>query len=108
MSTTIEWFISNMKKLFQFLAVIACLAMMFSGLTACNSGESTRNGNVVTFTDALGREVSVPKEPERVAALLSGCAVSLAGLLSFVGLLVPHAIRRVRQENRLNGCICFL
>lgn len=29
------------------------------------------------------------------AALLAGCAVSLAGLLSFVGLLVPHAIRRV-------------
>ena len=29
------------------------------------------------------------------AALLSGCAVSLAGLLSFVGLLVPHGIHRV-------------
>lgn len=29
------------------------------------------------------------------AALLAGCAVSLAGLLSFVGLLVPHAIRRI-------------
>lgn len=29
------------------------------------------------------------------AALLSGCAVSLAGLLSFVGLLVPHAVRRL-------------
>lgn len=29
------------------------------------------------------------------AALLSGCAVSLAGLLSFVGLLVPHGVRRV-------------
>ena len=29
------------------------------------------------------------------AALLAGCAVSLAGLLSFVGLLIPHAIRRV-------------
>ena len=29
------------------------------------------------------------------AALLAGCAVSLAGLLSFVGLLVPHAVRRV-------------
>ncbi len=63
-----------MKKLFQFLAVIACLAMMFSGLTACNSGESTRNGNVVTFTDALGREVSVPKEPKRVAALIGSFA----------------------------------
>ena len=30
-----------------------------------------------------------------LAALLSGGAVSLAGLLSFVGLLVPHAVRRV-------------
>ena len=29
------------------------------------------------------------------AALLAGCAVSLAGLLSFVGLLVPHAVRRL-------------
>lgn len=30
-----------------------------------------------------------------LAALLAGCAVSLAGLLSFVGLIVPHAVRRV-------------
>lgn len=30
-----------------------------------------------------------------LAALLAGCAVSLAGLLSFVGLLVPHAVRRI-------------
>lgn len=29
------------------------------------------------------------------AAALAGAAVSLAGLLSFVGLLVPHAVRRV-------------
>lgn len=29
------------------------------------------------------------------AAALAGCAVSLAGLLSFVGLIVPHAVRRV-------------
>lgn len=28
-----------------------------------------------------------------LAALLSGCAVSLAGLLPFVGLIVPHAMR---------------
>ncbi len=28
-------------------------------------------------------------------ALLAGCAVSLAGLLSFVGLLVPHAVCRI-------------
>ena len=29
-----------------------------------------------------------------LSALLAGCAVSLAGLLSFVGLIVPHAVRR--------------
>ena len=30
-----------------------------------------------------------------LSALLSGAAVSVAGLLSFVGLLVPHAVRRL-------------
>lgn len=30
-----------------------------------------------------------------LAALLAGCAVSLAGLLSFVGLIVPHIVRRL-------------
>ena len=30
-----------------------------------------------------------------LAALLAGCAVSLAGLVSFVGLIVPHAVRRI-------------
>lgn len=29
-----------------------------------------------------------------LAAILAGCAVSVAGLLSFVGLIVPHIIRR--------------
>ena len=30
-----------------------------------------------------------------LASLLAGSAVSVAGLLSFVGLIVPHAVRRV-------------
>ncbi len=30
-----------------------------------------------------------------LSALLAGCAVSIAGLLSFVGLIVPHIIRRI-------------
>lgn len=30
-----------------------------------------------------------------LAALLAGCAVSIAGLLSFVGLIVPHIVRRL-------------
>lgn len=37
-----------------------------------------------------------------LAALLAGCAVSLAGLLSFVGLLIPHAIRRVAGSKASN------
>ena len=30
-----------------------------------------------------------------LSALLAGCAVSIAGLLSFVGLIVPHTVRRI-------------
>ena len=44
------------------------------------------------------------------AALLSGCAVSLAGLLSFVGLLVPHGIRRVagsRSSHLIGLCALY-
>lgn len=65
---------SNMRKLFQFIAFIVCLTMMLSILTACSSGESTQNENVVTFTDALGREVTVSKEPQRVATLIGSFA----------------------------------
>lgn len=37
-----------------------------------------------------------------LSALLAGAAVSIAGLLGFVGLLVPHGVRRlVSDENRL-------
>lgn len=44
------------------------------------------------------------------AALLAGCAVSLAGLLSFVGLLVPHAIRRIagsKSSNLVGLCALY-
>jgi len=30
-----------------------------------------------------------------LSAILAGCAVSVAGLLSFVGLIVPHAVRKI-------------
>lgn len=45
-----------------------------------------------------------------LAALLAGCAVSLAGLLSFVGLIVPHIVRRFvgsRSKNLLGLCALF-
>ena len=42
-----------------------------------------------------------------LAAMLSGCAVSFAGLLGFVGLMVPHAMRRlVGSESRVLLPLC--
>ncbi len=44
------------------------------------------------------------------AAILAGCAVSLAGLLSFVGLIVPHVVRRIagnRSCHLLGLCAIF-
>ncbi|MBQ3064643.1 MAG: iron ABC transporter permease [Clostridia bacterium] len=44
-----------------------------------------------------------------VAALLAGAAVSIAGLLSFVGLLVPHAVRRLSDGSaRIHLPLCAI
>jgi len=56
--------------------------------------------DVLTLGDESAKSLGVNTALMRTlfllfAALLAGCAVSLAGLLSFVGLLVPHAVRRV-------------
>ena len=63
-----------MRKYSRHIAIIVCIAILTGVLTACGSVKSTQNQEVVTFTDALGREVSVPKEPERVAALIGSFA----------------------------------
>lgn len=63
-----------MRRFFYIFAVISCLTVILHTLTACSSDESTQNENVVTFTDALGREVMVSKESERVAALIGSFA----------------------------------
>ena len=56
-----------MKKILTMLLLCALV------LTGCASVE-TNKGNSVVFTDALGREVAVSKEPKRVAALLGSFA----------------------------------
>ncbi|MCI6909038.1 MAG: iron ABC transporter permease [Clostridiales bacterium] len=60
----------------------------------------TNELDVLTLGDENARGLGLDTRAMRMlflllAALLSGCAVSLAGLLSFVGLLVPHAVRRL-------------
>ena len=74
MSITNERFISSMKKCFRHIAILACTTMLLGIFTACGSAESTQSQNSIAFTDALGREVSVQKEPERVAALIGSFA----------------------------------
>lgn len=69
------------------LTVITVLGTLHNELDVLTLGEEHAQG--------LGLNTSAMRTVFLLlAALLSGCAVSLAGLLSFVGLLVPHGIRR--------------
>ncbi|TNM63589.1 FecCD family ABC transporter permease [Aliirhizobium smilacinae] len=44
-----------------------------------------------------------------IAAILSGTAVTLAGPIGFIGLIVPHLVRRIMGENiRLQFLACLL
>lgn len=70
------------------LAVIVFLSTLHNELDVLTLGEENAQGLGLNTSAATTLFLLL-------AALLSGCAVSLAGLLSFVGLLVPHAIRRV-------------
>ena len=70
------------------LAVILVLGTLHNELDVLTLGEEAARG--------LGLNTGMMQTLFlMLAAMLAGCAVSLAGLLSFVGLLVPHAVRRV-------------
>ena len=79
------------QKVIPALIVVATsLVVLFTlsnELDVLSLGEETAKG--------LGLNTSLIRTLFLVlAALLAGCAVSIAGLLSFVGLIVPHIIRR--------------
>lgn len=72
------------------LLILAALAVLF---TLCNELD------VVALGDETARGIGLPVGRYRLvflalAALLAGAAVSFAGLLGFVGLIVPHFVRR--------------
>ncbi len=72
------------------LAVLAVLAL----ITLSNELD------VMTLGDENARGLGLNTDVMRVvflllSAILAGAAVSVCGLLSFVGLLVPHAVRRI-------------
>lgn len=83
--------------------VIAVLHTLHNELDVLTLGEENAKG--LGMNTALTRTLFL-----MLAALLAGCAVSLAGLLSFVGLLVPHAVRRVvgsKSSNLLGLCALY-
>ncbi len=62
-----------MKRLIAALTALTLLA--FCGCSSqTDNGSSAEDNGVVTFTDALDREVTVSKNPERVAALIGSFA----------------------------------
>ena len=56
------------------IAVCVMIAAALFFVASCNGRSENGSGNTVVFTDALGREVSVQKNPERVASLLGSFA----------------------------------
>ncbi|MCI8694799.1 MAG: iron ABC transporter permease [Lachnospiraceae bacterium] len=87
------------------LLILCTLAVLF---TFCNELD------VVTLGDETALGVGLPVGKYRMlflvlSALLSGAAVSFAGLLGFVGLIVPHFVRRLAgNESRILLPLCAL
>ena len=61
-----------LKFLHGMVAMLLAVTMLFS-VVACEPHKNTNEDSII-FTDALGREVSVQKNPQRVAALLGSFA----------------------------------
>lgn len=70
--------------------------------------------DVLTLGEETAQSLGLPVRTVRtllllLAAMLAGAAVSFAGLLGFIGLIIPHAMRRVvGSENRVLLPMCAL
>ena len=84
------------------LAGMAVLLSVSNELDVMTLGEDTARG--------LGMNVKRTRNLLlTLAALLAGAAVSFAGLLGFVGLIVPHSIRKIAgNESRRLLPLCAL
>ena len=88
---------------FMILITLIVLLTLTNELDVLTLGDDNAKG--------LGMNTSVMRTVFLLlAALLAGCAVSLAGLLSFVGLIVPHAVRRLagsKSSHLITLCALF-
>jgi iron complex transport system permease protein len=70
--------------------------------------------DVLALGDDTAKSLGLPVKQMRIlflalAALLAGAAVSFAGLLGFIGLIVPHALRKLAgNDSRLLLPLCAL
>ena len=62
------------KNILRGVALILIAVMTVFSSVGCKSGSEVDTADCVSFTDALGRDVTVKKHPERVAALLGSFA----------------------------------
>ena len=61
-------------RLIRIWTIVLCLAMVGCVLASCDTNHAESSDSIITFNDALGRTVSLQKEPERVAALIGSFA----------------------------------
>jgi len=94
---TIYWLMGNIteKDWSVLLISAACILAGITGLfTICH------RLNVLSFGEEQAKKLGVNTERTRVlafgfAAFITAIAVSLSGLIGFVGLIIPHAVRLV-------------
>ena len=61
-------------KIGRVCCILLVCSMVIFALSSCNHQEKSAEADGIAYTDALGREVSLPRNPERVAALLGSFA----------------------------------
>ena len=95
--------VSHVRLIPAGILILAALAVV---MTLCNDLD------ILALGSETAQSLGVPVKPMRrlfliLAAMLAGAAVSFAGLLGFVGLIVPHAVRAlVGEENRFVLPLC--
>ena len=93
-----------MKKRLNLLTALLLAVVM----TLCNDLD------VLTLGEDAAQSLGMPVKKMRtlfliLAAMLAGASVSFAGLLGFVGLIVPHAVRKlVGSESRYLLPLCAI
>ena len=87
------------------------IAIVIAVIISCFFGSHM---NVLSLGEDVARSLGIPVSLLRflllmLSSILAGCVVSYAGLLSFVGLIVPHIARRLfGNDMRLLVPLCVL